>query len=106
MSQTRKGVRPSLVGGAFVFTPAALECGTLTSKPVRDRARQYNSHCFGGGGVEPRVGERLGPGTLLGPEASVAALFPFGVGGCSAGFQVRTRVWSRQVAGFLLPPVC
>ena len=43
MSQTLdEGVRPSLVGGAIVFTPAALECGTLTIKPVRDRARQYN----------------------------------------------------------------
>ena len=72
MAQTLRGVRPSLVGEAFVFTPAALECGTLTIEPVRDRARQYNPRFFGRVGVEPRVGERVGPGTLLGPEISVA----------------------------------
>ena len=72
MAQTFRGVRPSLVGEAIVFTPAALECGTLTIKPVRDRARQYNPCFFGRVGVEPRVGERIGPGTLLGPEISVA----------------------------------
>ncbi|KAF3945605.1 hypothetical protein CMV_028035, partial [Castanea mollissima] len=29
-----RGVRPTLVGGAFVSTPAALDSGTLTSEPV------------------------------------------------------------------------
>ena len=36
------GVRPTLVGGAFVSTPAALDRGTLTIKPVRLRIRQYS----------------------------------------------------------------
>jgi len=110
VSQTRKGVRPSLVGEACVFTPAALECGTLTIKPMRDRVRQYNSCFFGRVGVEPRAGERVGPGTLLGPEISVAQLLL--VRGCrrvsvrtSAGHVVwlgcatarvlRTSQWTR-----------
>ena len=69
------GVCPTLVGGAFVSTPAALDCGTLTIKPVRLRTRQYNFVAFGWWGVEPRGCGWAGPGTLLGPEASVAGSF-------------------------------
>ena len=85
MSQTfDEGVRPSLVGEAFVFTPAALECGTLTIKPMRARVRQYNSCSFESVGVEPRAGGWIGPGTLLGPEISVAQPL---LGGCrGSGF--------------------
>src|SRR4029450_5757656 len=46
----------------------APECGTLTSKLSRSTRRQY----FLLAGVEPRLGGRRSPSTLLGPEGSVA----------------------------------
>ena len=72
-SPRQGGVCPTLVGGAFVSTPAALDSGTLTSEPVHVCIRQYNSSSPSGGwGVESRVWVWIGLGTLLGPEISVA----------------------------------
>jgi hypothetical protein len=97
------GVCPTLVGGACVFTPAALDRGTLTIKPVHSCTRQYNSSCF-------RAGGEWNPEWVGGSARARCWVLklrsPSPWWGCRGRVSVRTSAGHLLGGRSALPPVC